>query len=88
MMKKTPFNTVMYKGTLAAIYGIVIGLILGLLIWALLQISVGILNPSLEKTYNTTPPLQLFVMLGMSFGCVISSIFGAITALSEFKKKN
>jgi hypothetical protein len=84
---------VIYKGTLGALYGIVTGLLLGLLIWALLQISIAlnynIITPGLGEARGTGyigPPFEFFVMLGMCFGAVIGSIFGAITALKEGKK--
>ena len=92
MLKKTLFNMVIYKGTLGALYGIVTGLILGLLIWALLQISMtlnDVIAPGLGDASGSGymgPPFEFFVMLGMCFGAVIGSIFGAITALKEGKK--
>ena len=92
MLKKTLFNMVIYKGTLGSLYGIVTGLILGLLIWALLQISITlnyILAPNLADAGTAAimgPPFVFFVMFGMCFGAVIGSIFGALTALKEGKK--
>jgi ABC-type lipoprotein release transport system permease subunit len=94
MIKKTLFNTVIYRGTLAAIYGIVSGLLLGMLIWALLQVSM-IVNDSVNiatigqyanRSYSGAP-FEFFVTMGMCFGAVIGSIFGSITALKEQKKK-
>jgi hypothetical protein len=95
MIKKTLFNTVIYKGTLAAVYGIVAGLLLGLLIWALLQVSMmingAISTPVVTGQLRTLPyagpPFEFFVMMGMCFGAVIGSVFGSITALKEEKKK-
>jgi hypothetical protein len=91
MIKKTLFNTVIYRGTLAAVYGIVSGLLLGLLIWALLQISMIInnsvsLSDNVSRTYNG-PPFEFFIMMGMCFGAIIGSVFGPITALKEKNKK-
>jgi hypothetical protein len=92
MLKKTLFNMVIYKGTLGSLYGIVTGLILGLLIWALLQFSMAlnnIITPDLADRGSMSymgPPFEFFVTLGMCFGAVIGSVFGAITALKEGKK--
>ncbi len=93
MLKKTLFNTVIYKGTLGAVYGIVAGLILGLLIWILLQASMAInsnviasgLGQQANSVYSG-PPFEFFVMLGMCFGAIIGSIFGSVTALKENRK--
>jgi hypothetical protein len=91
MLKKTLFNSVIYRGTVAAIYGIVVGLILGLIIWALLQISTAIISPAIQggkgSSYGSAPPLEFFITFGMGFGAVITAIFGAVTALREEKKK-
>jgi len=91
MIKKTLFNTVIYRGTLSAVYGIVTGLLLGLLIWALLQVSMMIKDSIVitEAGYQTYsgPPFEFFVMMGMCFGAIIGSVFGSITALKEEKKK-
>jgi len=93
MLKKTLFNTVIYKGTVAAVYGIVAGLLLGLLIWALLQVSlminnsISIAGPIKGDVSYAGPPFEFFVMMGMCFGAIIGSVFGSITALKEEKRK-
>jgi hypothetical protein len=92
MLKKTLFNMVIYKGTMGALYGIVTGLILGLLIWTLLQVSItinGVIIPNpgdAGAIGYMGPPFEFFVTLGMCFGAVIGSIFGSLTALKEGKK--
>jgi len=95
MIKKTLFNTVIYRGTVAAIYGIVAGLILSLLIWTLLQVALmlhGAINSSaatksLYPITHYTFPFEDLVTMSMCLGAVIGSIFGSITALKEEKKK-
>jgi len=94
MLKKTLFNSVIYKGTLGAVYGIVAGLMLGLLIWILLNASqilhcsvVGGKGDSTACSYSGQPPFEFFVSMGMIFGAIIGSVFGSIAALKEYNKK-
>ncbi|MCC7197517.1 hypothetical protein IT413_04980 [Candidatus Peregrinibacteria bacterium] len=90
MVQKTLFNNVIYKGILGAITGIVSGFVLGLLIFALQQIGIMFYYKLLVGAdgYGTGgPPFEFFISLGMCFGAIIGSVFGAIAALKEDKKK-
>ncbi len=87
MLKKTLFNSVIYRGTLGSIYGIVVGLILGMLIWALMQISSAIISPALQRpATGSVPLLEFYLTLSMGSAAIIGGVFGALTALKEDKK--
>jgi hypothetical protein len=84
MQKKTLFNNVIYKGIMGSIFGIVAGLLLGLLIFGLEEITViiyGYINSPAQNNFG--PPIAVFIVLGMGFGAVIGSIFGGLTAYKE-----
>lgn len=88
MLQKTLFNKVIYKGITAAIIGIVAGLLLGLLIWGLQTTVVLIKMNVVHNPYYTSDiPLEMFTMLGMSFGALVGSVSGVGSVFIEEKKK-
>ncbi len=86
MISKNLFNKVVYKGMMGALFGIVGGLILGILIFGFSIITDYAYHYLFSSAYyGSVPPAGIFVMLGTGFGAIIGSIFGCLTAYKENK---
>jgi len=75
MSKKTTLLVnVISKSLVAAVIGLLAGLALGLVIWAITLL----ISSSLEM-----PPREMAAFLGMAFGALIGAIFGGIAGLKD-----
>lgn len=87
-MKINTFHYVMAKGIMGAIIGILAGLALGILIWAL-EMGVIALSNSLSGMNGEfgNLPLAVITLPSMCLGALIGSMHGAAVAIKEEKKK-
>ena len=76
----SPFYNVAKQGTIGAVYGLVGGLVLSLVIYGILVLSALVFDP--EGFIQGFPP-QMVLLMGMGWGTVVGAIFGAITGLRK-----
>ena len=90
MKQKTLFEKVITTGTLTAVYGIVAGLVLGIMIWGfeilVIYLKMILINGvgSFQNAIESFPVEQI-TMLGMGFGALIGSVSGVTTVFREDK---
>ncbi len=83
-MKNNLFLEVVLKGMLGALIGIVGGFLLGFVIYGFASIVPFILRT--QYPYNVGPEGSVYPILGMCFGALIGSFFGAMATLKAVKK--
>lgn len=79
---KSQFCSVAKQGMLGALYGLVGGLVLGLVIYGVLVLSALVFASASESFIQEFPP-QIILMLSMGWGAVLGAIFGGLTGLKK-----